>query len=260
MLMRKHVIVKLIHTPAGISRWELSLLEKQKKPKSEKQELARQKKIDALKAELEGNTDPDYLEIAIVPPTQDYFVRNAKRIEPLNTIQEVDSDEELIKNYSKVFYENYDLVTEMVCEAVRDPTDINRRLIVPDDVEPDENQLRISEWNIPIDVGLLRSQEFITLLRTPTEAVMWIIFKNTNHINIIRDPKKRKQEDNEDIDTFPEDSGELAAGSENPSVAGPSELPQRPLGPGPDDPGTSEIEDRHKGVRASPEGDQEIEP
>jgi hypothetical protein len=271
MLMRNHVIVKLVLTPFGAKRKELELLEslegklhakgrRKKQDDPSKTEAERKEKIKILKAEVAGNTDPDYLEVAIVPPTQDYFVRNAKKISTINTIREADSVTDRFDNHSAAFYENFDLVTEMVCEAVRDPTDINRHLIVPDDVDPDENQLRISEWNIPIDIRLLLSQGFISILETPTDAVVWIIFKFTNHINYIHDPKKRKQEDNEDIDTFPEDTSELAEGVEDPSVAGSSELPQRPLGPGPDDPGTSEIEDRHKGVRASPEGDQEIEP
>jgi len=269
-LMRNHVVVKLVLTPFGAKRRELELLEslegkihaKGRRKKSDdptKTDAERKERIKILKAEVEGNTDPDYLEVAIVPPTQDFFVRNAKRISEINTIREADSVKERFDNYSKAFYENFDLVTEMVCEAVRDPSDINRRLIVPDDVEPDENQLRISEWNIPIDVRLLMSQGFISILETPTDAVIWVIFKFTNHVNYIHDPKKRKQEDNEDIDTFPEDSGELAEGSEDPSVAGSSELSERSSGPGGDDTGTSEIEDRHQGIRASPEGDQKIE-
>lgn len=271
MLMRNHVVAKLVLTPFGAKRKELELLEslegkihakgrRKKSDDSSKTEAERKERIKILKAEVEGNTDPDYLEVAIVPPTQDYFVRHAKRISTINTIREVDSVKDRVDNYSAAFYENYDLVTEMVCEAVRDPTDINRRLIVPDDVEPDENQLRISEWNIPIDVRLLLSQGFFSILETPTDAVIWIIFKFTNHVNYIPDPKKRKQEDNEDIDTFPEDSGELAAGSENPSVAGPSELSDGLTRSGEDDPRTSEIEAGHSSMGTSPEGDQEVEP
>jgi len=255
-LMRNFAIVKLAYTPSGMKRRELDKLRSQP-PKAKRKNDQR---IKVLKTALEGNTEPEFYEIAVVPPSPDFFVRNVKEILPLATFEEAKSDQQRVEDYIPIFYEKYDLVTKMVCDAVRDPADLNRKIIVPDYEDPEEDQVRISEWNIPLDVGLFASQGYFTMIRTPACAVLWVILKLTGNMIFIADKSKRKQEDNEDIDTFPEDSGELAEGAEDPSVAGSSELSDRPDRSGGDDPGTSEIEDGHQSMGTVAEGDQEVEP
>ena len=79
MLMRNHVVVKLVLTPFGAKRKELELLEslegkihaKGRRKKSDdpsKTDAERKERIKILKAEVEGNTDPDYLEVGARDP------------------------------------------------------------------------------------------------------------------------------------------------------------------------------------------------
>jgi len=266
MQMRAHQIVKLNYTAAGWKRREISIFDSGKiassRRISRKNKQQAEKLIDEYRKEVEGNEDPDFFEVAVVPPTQDFIVRHAEELTPLITFDANDTEKERFDKYKSIFYESFDLVSEVVCQCVRDPGDLNRRLIVPDstpDDRMDSDQVRIGEWNIRVNEQLRNAQGFYAPLTTPTCTVFWVAFMLAQSIIVV--PKKGKKAEpdvmDENIDAFPEgDSSELAEGSEDPLLEGLSELPVGSLGPGEDDTGRAEGQDRHQSVRTSPEGDQ----
>ncbi len=263
--MRAHQIVKLNYTAAGWKRNEIKIFDSGKimgsKKLSRKNKQQAEKLITEYRKDVEGNSDPDFYEIAVVPPTQDFIVRHAEALVPLITFDANDSEQERFDKYKSVFYERFDLVSEVVCQCVRDPADLNLHLIVPDSTPDDmmrPDQVRIGEWNIRVNEQLRNSQGFYAPLTTPTCTVFWVAFMLAQSIIVV--PKKSQKTEldvmEENIDSFPEDSPELAEGVEDPLLEGASELSDRSDRSGKDDTGRSEGQDRHQGVRTAPEGDQ----
>ena len=250
--MRKHETVKLNRTLAGRKRWEIDEFERKHDDLAENMEektfTALENAIREQKNAVKGNDEPDYVEVAIVTPTPDYLIRRTRVLKPLVTIDTNKDDAVLAEEYIELFYKKFDLVTDLVCQCVRDPERLEFKLLVPDETKRlKTGQIRISDWNITIDLALIQSQGYICPLPTPVCAAFWIACQNAGMINIIR-KKEATPEIDEDIESFPEDADKLAEDPEDLLLEGVSELPVGSDRPGPDDPGRGQGQDGHQGM------------
>lgn len=249
--MRKHQIIKINRTLTGRKRWENDQFDtKMDEFKENMDEMAfnnLSKAIEKQKEETETSDEPDYIEIAVVAPTPDYLLRRTRILKPLVTIDMNKDHEKIGEEYTQLFYEKFDIVADLVCQCVRDPENINRKILVPDDSKRIlKDQIRISDWNVTIDLGLIQSQGFMCPLPTPVAAAFWVACQMAGFINIIQEKKARrskKDEGVEDIDAFPETPNQLAEGVEDPLLEGIPELPDGPNRSEQDDTRPSEGQD-----------------
>jgi len=225
---RRFQVIRLARTEKGVRQWEVTEFERTQTERQESMDPTAYKALENAireqKKAIEAIEGPEYYEVAIVTPTPDYLLRRTKTLLPLVTLDLSTDSDVLASAYYELFYKKFNIVADLVCQCVRDPENLDIKLFVPDDTKKlKQGQLRLSDWNIPIDLALIQEQGYISPLPTPTCAVLWIACINAGCVKITPKEEKKGEED-DNLESFPEATEELASDPEDMVLEGVPEL------------------------------------